>query len=69
MTDYQFVSTGHGPDTEWVVRPNDEPERGRVKVIARCVCGHQESGFGNVGKFARRTALRRLHDHIAEATS
>jgi hypothetical protein len=60
-------SKSHDYGTERVVKPNDEPERGRVRVIARCTCGHEESGFGNVRNTAWKSALRRLSDHIEEA--
>ena len=53
----------HSPKLPYKVTPNDESERGRVKVVAECWwCLHKEEGFGNTEAVARRHALALLRD-------
>lgn len=57
----------HGYEHESQVTPNDEPERGRVKVVSTCGCGHEAAGFGNTRMSAWTRALRSTFDHIGQA--
>jgi len=61
------VSVEHGFDREFKIEPNDEPERGRVKVVATCECGEHRAGFARTAITAWSRALCELRDHIEEA--
>jgi hypothetical protein len=61
-------SVTHGSVSDLIVRPNDEKERGRVKAVEECACGHRESGFGNVTITAQRMAGRRMLKHVFTET-